>query len=278
MRWCGRNSRVRAIGFLVLGCLMTVAWRRGGASTAAAELSAAGGADLRGTRGSAAGRARGNPHPRCRTPPHRLHLGRPGRRGAGAVADREDGAHRRRPARGGTGADHAAPSASGGRDRSGGAHAPARRSSGRDSAGRARLPRAAVHGRAFPHRARSTRSSSRRWRRASSRPHRDERNRTIDLGGGATLTLLSPPDPPIARSRSDVNANSVVAGWITGRSASCSRRTRSRRPSAGCSPRARRLPAQILKVAHHGGRYSSTATFLRAVSPQAAVISGGRGQ
>ena len=37
-----------------------------------------------------------------------------------------------------------------------------------------------------------------------------ERNRTIDIGGGATITLLTPPDPPIAHSRSDVNANSVV--------------------------------------------------------------------
>ena len=36
------------------------------------------------------------------------------------------------------------------------------------------------------------------------------RGRTIDLGAGATLTLLTPPDPPITRSRSDVNANSVV--------------------------------------------------------------------
>jgi len=38
-----------------------------------------------------------------------------------------------------------------------------------------------------------------------------ERGRTIDLGGGATVTLLSPPDPPIARARSKVNANSVIA-------------------------------------------------------------------
>jgi len=36
-----------------------------------------------------------------------------------------------------------------------------------------------------------------------------------------------------------------------------------------------RLPAQVLKVAHHGGRYSSTARFLNAVAPQAAVISVG---
>ena len=37
-----------------------------------------------------------------------------------------------------------------------------------------------------------------------------ERNRTIDIGGGATITLLTPPDPAITHSRSDVNANGVV--------------------------------------------------------------------
>ena len=36
-----------------------------------------------------------------------------------------------------------------------------------------------------------------------------------------------------------------------------------------------RLPAQVLKVAHHGGRYSSTPRFLSAVAPKAAVISVG---
>src|SRR4051812_979427 len=35
--------------------------------------------------------------------------------------------------------------------------------------------------------------------------------RAIDLGGGATLTLLGPPQPALRGTRSDVNANSVVA-------------------------------------------------------------------
>jgi beta-lactamase superfamily II metal-dependent hydrolase len=102
-----------------------------------------------------------------------------------------------------------------------------------------------------------------------------ERNRTIDLGGGATITLLSPPDPPIAHSRSDVNANSVVVrldyrevGVLF--AADAEPQTERWLLASGA-----RLPAQVLKVAHHGGRYSSTAKFLRAVSPQAAVISVG---
>ena len=101
------------------------------------------------------------------------------------------------------------------------------------------------------------------------------RGRTIDLGGGATITLLTPPDPPITRSRSDVNANSVVVRLDYGATGVLF--------AADAEPQTERwllasdaqLPAQILKVAHHGGRYSSTAPFLTAVAPMAAVISVG---
>jgi hypothetical protein len=37
------------------------------------------------------------------------------------------------------------------------------------------------------------------------------------------------------------------------------------------------LAAAVLKVAHHGSRYSSSAAFLAAVDPDFAVISGGAG-
>jgi competence protein ComEC len=99
--------------------------------------------------------------------------------------------------------------------------------------------------------------------------------RTIDLGGGATLTLLGPPEPPIAHSRSDVNANSVVARLDYGKvgvlfAADAEPQTERWLLASGA-----RLPAQILKVAHHGGRYSSTDPFLRAVAPEIAVISVG---
>lgn len=100
--------------------------------------------------------------------------------------------------------------------------------------------------------------------------------RTIDLGGGAILTMLGPPDPPIRHSRSDVNANSVVArldyrniGVLF--AADAEPQTERWLLSAGA-----RLPAQVLKVAHHGGRYSSTAPFLSAVAPMIAVISVGQ--
>jgi competence protein ComEC len=102
-----------------------------------------------------------------------------------------------------------------------------------------------------------------------------ERGRTIDIGGGAMLTLLTPTDPRITRSRSDVNANSIVVrvdyrGIGTLFAADAEAQT-----ERWLLASTARLPAQILKVAHHGSSYSSTAPFLRAVAPLAAVISVG---
>lgn len=104
-----------------------------------------------------------------------------------------------------------------------------------------------------------------------------ERGRKIDLGGGATMTLLGPPEPPITRSRSNVNANSVVlrvdyrqVGVLFAADAEAN----TERWLLGSGAE---LRASVLKVAHHGSRYSSTRAFLRAVGPKIAVISVGAG-
>ena len=214
---------MRSIGFLVFATVGTVAW--GGVSSGRAM--AAGGRDRTAELG-AGGR-----------PPHRLHRRRPGGRGAGDVADRQDGADRRRAA-------GAAPALT--------AFLRARRVTAIDLVllthrhddhlgGLAAVVRTfgvrMFMDAPFRHAERGVRGAAGgAGRERQSRCAQAERGRTIDLGGGATITLLTPPDPPIARSRSDVNANSVVvaarlpAGW-----ACCSRPTRSRRPSAGCCAR-----------------------------------------
>jgi len=102
-----------------------------------------------------------------------------------------------------------------------------------------------------------------------------QRGRTIDLGAGAMITLLSPPDPPITRSRSDVNANSVVVRLDYGATGMLFAADAEPQTERWLLASDARLPAQVLKVAHHGGRYSSTPRFLSAVAPQAAVISVG---
>ena len=99
--------------------------------------------------------------------------------------------------------------------------------------------------------------------------------RTIDVGGGAMITLLGPPEPPIEHSRSDVNANSVVVRIDYGATGVLFAADAEPQTEKWLLASDARLPAQVLKVAHHGGRYSSTPRFLSAVAPKAAVISVG---
>jgi beta-lactamase superfamily II metal-dependent hydrolase len=104
-----------------------------------------------------------------------------------------------------------------------------------------------------------------------------EAGRTIDLGGSARLVLLAPPAAPIVGSRSDVNANSVVARLEYGRvrvlfAADAEAATERWLLAQGAD-----LRASVLKVAHHGSRHSSTPAFLDAVAPRVAVLSLGAG-
>lgn len=101
------------------------------------------------------------------------------------------------------------------------------------------------------------------------------RGRRIELGGGAVITLLGPPDPPITGSRSDVNANSVVAR-LEYRKFSVLFTGDAETPTekwllAAGAP----VQATVLKVAHHGSRYASRVGFLEQVGAQIAVVSVG---
>ena len=101
------------------------------------------------------------------------------------------------------------------------------------------------------------------------------RGRRIELGGGAVITLLGPPDPPITGSRSDVNANSVVVRLnyqkfsvlFTG---DAEAPTEKWLLAAGAP-----VQSTVLKVAHHGSRYASRVGFLEQVGAQIAVVSVG---
>jgi beta-lactamase superfamily II metal-dependent hydrolase len=101
------------------------------------------------------------------------------------------------------------------------------------------------------------------------------RGRVIDIGGGAKLTLLGPPEPLITGSHSDVNANSVVARLSYAQfsvlfAGDAEAPTESWLLASGVP-----LRSVVLKVAHHGSRYASSTPFLRAVGARIAVVSVG---
>ncbi len=101
--------------------------------------------------------------------------------------------------------------------------------------------------------------------------------RQIDLGDGGRLTLLGPPEPPLVGSRSDVNSNSVVARLDMGK-VSVLLAADAEAPTEAYLVQTRvNLAATILKVSHHGSRYSSTMRFLQSVRPEVAVVSVGQG-
>ncbi|AKJ06561.1 Hypothetical protein AA314_08187 [Archangium gephyra] len=103
---------------------------------------------------------------------------------------------------------------------------------------------------------------------------------TVGLGEGVTLTVLWPRTPRDAfldDTRSDVNANSIVAKVTYGKTAFLFTGDAEPETEAFLLRKPIDFTSTVLKVAHHGGKHSSTAPFLAAVKPQAAVISCGTG-
>ncbi len=101
--------------------------------------------------------------------------------------------------------------------------------------------------------------------------------RTIDLGGGAVATVLAPPQPHLTGTRSDVNSNSIVLRVEYGKTSLLLTGDLEPDGERALLASGAALEADVLKVAHHGSKHSSTARFLSAVRPKVAVISCGKG-
>lgn len=104
------------------------------------------------------------------------------------------------------------------------------------------------------------------------------RGQEIPLGDLAYFQVLQPREPFIERSRSDANSNSVVVRMIAGNvrmlfTGDAEWDTERRL----LEENRQELPADVLKVAHHGSRFATTTEFLMAVAPRYAVISCGAG-
>jgi competence protein ComEC len=101
--------------------------------------------------------------------------------------------------------------------------------------------------------------------------------RWLQLDEGVQMLVLAPPERYLGGTRSDVNSNSIVLllryGDVqilfTGDSEADTERAMMRDGVLG--------DIDVLKVAHHGGAYSTTARFLEVVQPEVAVISCGAG-
>ena len=99
-----------------------------------------------------------------------------------------------------------------------------------------------------------------------------------ELGDGVVLTVLAPISPPFTKDQmrgggNVPNANSVVLRLDYGHFSmllpgDAEAQTEQRLLSANAN-----VAARILKIAHHGSKYATSAEFLRQVKPEAAIIS-----
>lgn len=104
------------------------------------------------------------------------------------------------------------------------------------------------------------------------------RGRTVDVDTDTRMHVLAPEEPFINGSRSDANANSVVIvleykGMRFLFTGDAEEETEDRLLQG----ERERLPATVLKVAHHGSKYATSDEFLSAVGPRLAVVSCGKG-
>ena len=99
------------------------------------------------------------------------------------------------------------------------------------------------------------------------------RGQVIDLGGGATIRIIF-PDQDVSGLK--INDGSIVAQLNYGStSVMLTGDTTAKMEQYIAGLEGTNLRSTILKVAHHGSKTSSSEEFLRAVSPNLAIISAG---
>lgn len=101
-----------------------------------------------------------------------------------------------------------------------------------------------------------------------------EKGQVYNLDDGARLEVLNPTTTPLSDTRSDLNANSVVTRLVHGDDCILFVGD-SEEPTEDLLLDGGIGQCDVLKVAHHGSRHSSTSRFLGAVQPKFALISVG---
>ena len=93
--------------------------------------------------------------------------------------------------------------------------------------------------------------------------------------GAATVEVLGPPVPPVRGTRSDLNNNSVVLRVRVGGTTLLLPGDAEAEQERWLLDRGVDLRADVLKVGHHGSRWSTSDRWLAAVRPRIAVVSCG---
>jgi competence protein ComEC len=101
-----------------------------------------------------------------------------------------------------------------------------------------------------------------------------------DLGGGVRLTILGPSEPLFTRDQMKTggnlpNANSVVARLDYGDFSMLLPGDAEEQTEHRMLTKDLNLKTRILKVAHHGSKYTTTQDFLDRVKPEVAIVSCG---
>ena len=107
-----------------------------------------------------------------------------------------------------------------------------------------------------------------------------EPEQTIDLGGGAILTVLAPIPPAFTREQiaasrngNESNANSIVVRLDYGEFSMMLAGDAEAQTEDRLVGKEANLQTTVLKVGHHGSKYATTENFLRRVQPKVAIIS-----
>ena len=113
----------------------------------------------------------------------------------------------------------------------------------------------------------------------SIKANRARAGQTFELGGGTRLEILAPREPLLTNTKADANNNSIVMRLVHGetRVIFTGDMENAERERLLKEAKPEQLRSQVLKVSHHGSHNGTDPAFLRAVAPDYAVISLGKG-
>lgn len=103
-----------------------------------------------------------------------------------------------------------------------------------------------------------------------------DKEQTINLGAGANLEILYPDESFLGKTVDDLNQSSIIFRLVYGRNKFLLTGDAGEPVEKKLLAQGAALSADLLKVGHHGSKYSSSQEFLEKVRPKTAVIEVGK--